>query len=183
MAYDFNIFKNKVKEVEDWLHKEYQGIRTGQASPMILDGVRVEAYGQMSPVNQVAGITTEGARSLRVVPWDNSVLKALEKAIQVANLGVSVMSDDKGIRVNFPELTSETRTTLLKLAKSKLEDARISLRSARTDTLTDLDKKKDDGLIGEDDHKRNKVELQKYVDDSNLKLEEVFARKEKEISL
>jgi ribosome recycling factor len=183
MAYDFNNFKKKVKEIEDWLHKEYQGIRTGQATPAILDSIRVEAYGQSMPINQVAGITTEGPRSLRVAPWDNTVLKAIEKAIQVANLGVSVMADDKGVRVNFPELTSETRGMLLKLAKAKLEEARISLRSARTDTISDLDKKQKEGTVGEDDHKRYKTELQKFVDDSNLKLEEVFGKKEKEISL
>ena len=183
MAYDFNIFKSKVKEIEDWLHKEYQGIRTGQATPAILDNIRVESYGQSMPINQVAGITSGGPRSLRIAPWDNSVVKAIEKAIQVANLGVSVMSDDKGVRVNFPELTSETRGMLLKLAKAKLEDARISLRSARTDVISDLDKKQKEGIIGEDDHKRHKTELQKFIDDSNLKLEEVFGKKEKEISL
>jgi ribosome recycling factor len=150
---------------------------------MILDGILVEAYGQMMPVNQVAGITTEGARSLRLAPWDNGVIKALEKAIQVANLGVSVMSDDKGVRVNFPELTAETRTTLLKLAKSKLEDARVSLRSLRTDILGDIDRKEKEGGMGEDDKLRYKTELQKLVDASNKNLDEIFFKKEKEVAL
>jgi len=183
MAYDFTKFKNEAKGIEEWLKKEYQGIRTGQAAPAILDSILVESYGQTMPINQVASITTEGARSLRIAPWDNSVIKAIEKAVQVANLGVSVMSDDKGVRVSFPELTSETRGTLLKLAKSKLEDGRVSLRSLRTETLSDIEAKEKAGSMGEDDKARYKTELQKYVDVTNGVLEEVFAKKEKEISL
>ncbi|MEI6420260.1 MAG: ribosome recycling factor [bacterium] len=183
MAYDFTKFKNEAKGVEEWLKKEYQGLRTGQASPAILDGILVEAYGQMMPLNQVAGITTEGARSIRVAPWDNTVVKAIEKAITVANLGVAVMSDSNGVRVNFPELTSESRATLMKLAKSKLEDARVSVRGLRTDTLNDIDAKEKAGGMGEDEKVRLKGELQKYVDASNVALDVIYDKKEKEISL
>ena len=135
------------------------------------------------PINQVAGITTEGARSIRVAPWDNKVVKAIEKAITVANLGVAVMSDSNGVRVNFPELTSESRATLMKLAKSKLEDARVSVRGLRTDTLNDIEAKEKAGGMGEDEKIRLKVELQKHVDASNEALDAIFEKKEKEISL
>ena len=183
MAYDFTKFKTEAKAIEEWLKKEYQGIRTGQAAPAILDGILVEAYGQSMPSNQVAGITAEGARSLRIAPWDNNVIKAIEKAIQIANLGVSVMSDDKGVRVNFPELTSETRATLLKLAKSRLEDARVSVRDIRSETMTDIDNKEKGGGMGEDEKNRFKADLQKFVDATNKALEDTFEKKENEISL
>lgn len=183
MAYDFTKFKSETKTIEEWLKKEYQGLRTGQAAPAILDGILVEAYGQSMPINQVAGITAEGARSLRIAPWDNSVIKAIEKAIQVANLGVSVMSDDKGVRVNFPELTSETRTALIKLAKTKLEEARVSVRDARAEVIADIDAKEKEGGMGEDDKRRYKEDLQKLIDTTNKTLEDIFDKKDKEISL
>jgi len=183
MAYDFNIFKTKAKEVEDWLKKEYQSIRTGMASPAILDGVVVESYGQRMSIKQVAGVNIEDARVLRIAPWDMSQVKSIEKGILLADLGVSVTVDDKGIRVFFPELTAERRQLLLKTAKAKLEDARVSLRSLRTDIHTDIDKKGKAGGVGEDDIKRYKNDLQKMIDEGNKALEEIFVKKEKEISL
>lgn len=183
MAYDFTTYKNKAKEIEEWLRKEYQGIRTGQASPAILDSIMVEAYGQMMPIKQVAGITIEDARSLRISPWDMSVAKAVEKAITVANLGVSVSADDKGVRVSFPELTADRRATLLKLAKGKLEEARASIRALRNEVMSDIERKEKEGGMGEDEKNRYKTELQKSVDTTNQTLEEIMDKKEKEISL
>ncbi|MEI8339318.1 MAG: ribosome recycling factor [bacterium] len=183
MAYDFTKFKTESKEIEEWLRKECQSIRTGQAAPSILDGVMVEAYGQSMPIKQVAGITIEDARSIRISPWDTSVTKAIEKGIMVADLGVSVSSDDKGVRVSFPELTADRRVTLLKLAKGKLEESRATLRALRNVTMTDIENKEKEGGMGEDEKNRYKTELQKMVDATNAVLEEVLNKKEKEISL
>ncbi len=174
MTYDFKILKEKTKGVEEWLKKEYQVIRTGSASPAILDNVLVEVYGQRMPINQMAGISVEDARVLRINPWDKAQSKEIEKAITAANLGVSVQTDDKGVRVFFPELTSDRRELLKKTAKSKLEDAKVSLRAVRDEIWNAIQEKEKEGGMGEDDKFRFKNEMQKNIDDS---------KKEKEINL
>src|ERR1035437_7468651 len=137
MGYDFKKLKDNIKGSEEWLKKEYSGLRTGIASPTILDGVFVEVYGSHLPINQVANIGIEDARVIRITPWDKTQSKAIEKAITVANLGVSVGTDDKGVRIFFPELTGDRRTLLIKTAKAKLEDAKVNVRSFRDDTWND----------------------------------------------
>ncbi len=117
MAYDFNPFKKKVAGTEEWLKKEFSSLRTGMASPALLDGVRVDSYGAQSPLSAVGSVTTEGPRTLRVTAWDAGQIKEIEKAIIIASLGVSVVVDDKGLRVNVPELTAERRTAIVKMAK------------------------------------------------------------------
>jgi ribosome recycling factor len=181
MAYNFSSFKQQIKDVEEWLKKEHTTIRTGRATPSILDKVMVESYGQMSPISQVATISLEGPRSLRVTPWDTSVVKSIEKAILVSNLGLSVVVDDKGLRLTFPELTTESRTQFVKLAKQKLEEARQTLRGLRDDVWQDIQNAEKQGGMGEDEKFRLKNEMQKMVDDANLALEKQAESKEKEI--
>jgi len=180
MAYDFSKFKKHVTAGEDWLKKEYSSLRTGQANPALLDSVKVDSYGAPVPISQVASVTTEGARTLRITPWDASQIKEIEKAIIVASLGVSVTVDDKGLRVNVPDLTAERRTQIIKIAKEKLEDARRTMRTHRDDVIKDLQAQEKAG-VGKDDIFRYKAEVQKIIDDSNKKMEEVYAKKEKEI--
>lgn len=173
--------KQKFNEVIDWLVKEYAGIRTGQASPAILDGVRVESYGTFMSLQQVGSVGIEDVRTLRVVPWDASQVVAVEKAIRNADLGVSVVTDSSGLRVIFPELTSERRVQLLKLAKSKLEDARISVRSVRDDEMKEVERKFKATEIGEDDKFTLKEAIQKAVEETNSSLESLFINKEREL--
>ena len=182
MAYDFKKLKENIKGAEEWLKKEYSGLRTGIASPSILDGVVVEVYGSHMPINQVANIGIEDARVIRITPWDKSQAKAIEKAITVAELGVSVGADDKGVRVFFPELTGERRQLLIKTAKAKLEDAKVNVRGYRDDILKDIQGKHKEGEMGEDDMFRSKEEMQKIVDAGNASLEAWFEKKEKEIN-
>ncbi len=182
MNYNFSPFKQGVKEVEEWLKKEFSQIRTGRASPAILDSVMVESYGSRMPINQVGNITLEGARSMKVVPWDMSQAKAIEKAILVSNLGLSVSVDDTGVRISFPELTTERREALIKVAKQKLEDARVSLRTEREKVLKDIDAQEKAGTINKDDKFRFKNELQKMIDEIHVKFEELTVKKEIEIS-
>lgn len=182
MTYDFKKLKEELKNAEEWLKKEFMTLRTGIASPAILDGVQVEAYGSRMHINQVGSIAIEDARVIRVSPYDKSQVKEIEKAITSANLGVSVMVDDKGIRVFFPELTGERRAVLIKTAKEKVENAKKNVRSAREETMKDLDNKEKDGEIGEDDCIRYRKEVQKLVDDTNKNLETVLEKKEKEIN-
>ena len=182
MAYNFSQFRQKTKDLEDWLKREMATIRTGRATPAILDGVKVEVYGSDMPINQVANISIEDARSLRVTPWDISLAKAIEKGILISNLGLSVAVDDKGVRITFPELTSDRRGALVKVAKQKLEDARITLRTEREKVIKDVDGQKKEGVISEDEQFRLKAELQKMVDETSSLLEQLFNKKEREIA-
>ncbi len=182
MAYDFKPFEKKIKEIEDRLSKELSGVRTGRATPAILDGVQVESYGSRVPVTQVANIAVEDARSLRITPWDASMGKEIEKAILQANLGLSVGADEKGVRVFFPELTSERRVSLLKVAKEKVEEIRTSLRMARDEVWNDIQAKEKAKEMSEDDKFRGKEDMQKRVDAANASFDAALERKEKEIA-
>lgn len=164
-----------------WLQKEYAGIRTGQANPGLLDSVKVESYGTYLPIQQIGSVGTEDARTLRVSLWDSSQVPALERALREADLGVSVVADSSGLRVIFPELTSERRTQLMKLAKTKLEDARISVRGVRDDEMKELDRSFKAKEMGEDDMFATKEKIQKFVEETNNKLESLFNNKEREL--
>ncbi|HVS79456.1 MAG TPA: ribosome recycling factor [Candidatus Paceibacterota bacterium] len=182
MAYNFAPFQQKVKESEDWLKQEYQGLRTGRATPAILDLVKVESYGTRMPLNQIGGISIEDARTLRITPWDMSQVKSVEKALMESDLGLGVSVDEKGLRVKFPELTAERRDQLVKVARQKLEDARVALRSEREKTWDDIQKKEKEGGMSEDEKFRLKDQMQKIVDEANKRLEEMAEKKEQEIA-
>lgn len=181
MLYDFSKLKDKTKEIEEWLKREYTGVRTGMAAPALLDSVVVESYGSRMGIKELASISIEDARSLRISPWDSSQTASIEKAITLANLGVSLRADEKGIRALFPELTTERRAALVKIANNKLEEARVSLRSVRDEIWNEIQKKEKEGVMGEDDKFRLKNEMQKIIDGANKKLEEIAAKKDKEI--
>jgi ribosome recycling factor len=174
--------KKRLEEVIIWLQKEFSGIRTGQANPGLLDSVKVEAYGTYMSIQQVGSVSTEDARTLRVSVWDAGQLSALEKAIRDADLGVSLVTDSSGLRVIFPELTSERRAQLVKLAKSKLEDARIAVRAVRDDAMKELERAFKASELSEDDKFTNKETIQKGVEDTNNKLEALFGAKERELA-
>lgn len=181
MTYDFTPFKKKIKDLEEWLKREQSQVRTGRATPALLDGVMVEAYGAKSPLNQIGSLAIEDPRTLRLSLWDMSQVKNAEKAIVAANLGVAVAVDEKGIRVSFPELTSERRTTLVKIAKEKLESARISLRKLRDEVWEDIQAKEELGGMSEDEKFRFKAEMEKLVQETNKSLDVLADKKEKEI--
>ncbi len=181
MSYNFSPLKENIKNTEEWLKKEFASIRTGRANPAILDGVKVESYGSFMPINQLANVSVADARMLVISPWDSSGVKAIEKAIIDSGLGLSVNVDDKGIRVIFPELTSDRRVGLLKIAKQKLEDARVTLRTEREKVIKDIERQEKEGSMGEDEKFRLKTELQKMLDESGRVLEGMLSKKEKEI--
>ena len=179
----FNLqqLKNKIQETEKWLDKELTSVRTGRANPALLDSVRVDSYGTLVTINQIGSIAIEDSRSLRISPWDASQVKALEKAIGAANLGVSTVVDEKGLRVIFPELTNDRRKDIVKIAKDKFEQARVTLRKNRDEVMQDLEKKFKAKEMGEDDKFRHKTEIEKLVSESGKKLETAMSKKEKEI--
>lgn len=182
MPFDFKPFEQKVTGAREWLAREYQGLRTGRASPAILDGVSVAAYGSQMPMKQVANVSVEDARTLRIQPWDASLVKDIERAIAAANLGVGTAADSSGLRVTFPDLTSERRQELVKIAKGKLEEAKATLRVARDDAWKQIQEREREGTLTEDDKYSLKDELQKKMDAANEALENAFKAKEKEMS-
>lgn len=181
MQYNFLNFKNELKKIEEFLSKEYTQLNIGRASPMVLDGVSVEVYGAYQPIKNVASVSIEDPKTLRIAPWDKGQIKAIEKAIMTADLGLSVATDDMGIRVIFPQLTTETRQKLVKVLKEKLEESRIVVRKSREGTWDDVQVLEKDGKMTEDEKFRAKEDLQKLVDETNQNLEAIFEKKEKEV--
>jgi len=181
MQYNFSNLKLELKKVEEFLGKEYRELNVGRASPSVLDSISVESYGAYVPLKNVASISIEDSKTLRIAPWNKMELKGIEKAIISANLGLSVATDDSGIRVIFPQLTTETRGALVKILKEKLEVARIVVRREREKVWDDVQIKEKEGKIPEDDKFRAKEELQKIVDETNKNLETTFEKKEKEV--
>lgn len=179
--YNFTSLKARGGEVLAWLAKELHGVRTGRATPMILDHVMVKAYDARTPLKQLASISIEDAKSLRVVPWDRSQTKEIETAIAAANLGISVAPDASGLRIIFPSLTAESRLHLEKLVRGKLEEAKITWRLERDRAWTEIQTRERTGDLSQDDKFRAKDELQKIVDATNQELEQAVLRKEKEI--
>ena len=181
MQYNFSNLKTGLKKIEEFLSKEYSQLNIGRASPMVLDGVSVESYGSFVPLKNVASVSIEDPKTLRVAPWDKSQIKSIEKAIVSANLGLSVATDDLGIRVIFPQLTTETRQTLVKVLKEKLEESRITARHERVLVLEDIEAKEKEGKITEDEKFKAKEELQKIINETNGNLEAIFEKKEREV--
>ncbi len=181
MAYSFSDFNTQGKESVEWLKREYTGISTGRATPAILDLVTIENYGSRVAVPHVASVTIEDPRTLRVAPWDKSQIKTIEAGLREADLGLSVSVDDAGLRIFFPQLTTERRAQLVKVLKDKMEDARVKVRLNRQEVQKDIESQKKEGALPEDDAKRALDELQKRVDELNAELEEVFQKKEAEV--
>lgn len=173
--------QKKLNGAAEWLRGEYVAIRTGQAAPGILDSVRVDSYGAKVPINQVGSINIEDARTLRVSPWDRDSIVAIERAIIDADLGVGVVTDSQGLRITFPELTGERRDQLLRLAKQKLEEARVRVRSVRDERIKDIEARNKAKDLGDDDARREKETVQKKIDEANQQLEALYDRKESEI--
>ncbi len=182
MEYDFTSFDAKIAAAHEWLSREYRGLRTGRATSAILDGISVSAYGAMTPLKQVANVSVEDARSFRIAPWDPSLVKDIERAIAAANLGLGIGSDSSGVRVTFPELTAERREELINIAKSKLEEARATLRVARDEERKVIADEEKEGTISEDERFRSNEDIQKRSDKANAELEQLFTNKEKEMS-
>jgi ribosome recycling factor len=181
MAYDFKPFDAKLASAQEWLGREYRALRTGRANPAILDGVQVSAYGSLQPMKHVATIGVEDARTLRVQPFDTSLVKDIERAIVAADLGLGTVPDQSGIRLTFPDLTTERRQEFVKVAKGKLEEARATIRVARDETWKQIQDAEKEGGMGEDEKFRLKDEMQKKVDAANEALEKLFDAKEKEM--
>ncbi|TAK44872.1 MAG: ribosome recycling factor [Saprospiraceae bacterium] len=169
-----------VKGTIDHLQFELSKVRTGKASPTMLADILIDYYGSMTPLNQVANISTSDARTLSIQPWEKSMLGAIERAIFEANLGVTPMNDGEQVRLNIPPLTEERRRELVKQAKSYGEDAKISLRSARHKVLDAIKKSVKNGY-SEDAGKDREKEVQDTINEYSKKIDHLVEAKEKDV--
>lgn len=169
-----------MKKAIEYTTNQFNNLHTGKASPAMLDSVKVEAYGAVSKLKEVAAVSTPDARSIVVQPWDKSILKDVEKAIIDANLGLNPLIDGGILRVPIPELTGERRTELAKQAGSMAEDGRVRVRQARRDSLDIIKSSKDDGL-SEDDIKRLEKDIQKEHDTYIAKINDELSKKEADL--
>ncbi|MEX0913032.1 MAG: ribosome recycling factor [Candidatus Paceibacterota bacterium] len=174
-------FQKKLDGAAEWLRNEYVAVRTGQANPSLLDNIKVDSYGTKVAINQVGSVGIEDARTLRISPWDSDSIAAIERALIDADLGIGVVTDSQGLRVSFPELTGERREQLLRLAKQKMEDARVRVRGARDERMKNIDARNKAKELGDDEARREKEQVQKQTDEINKKLENLYQQKEKEI--
>ena len=168
------------KSVESTTH-EFTTVRTGRASPHLLDRVQVDYYGATTPLRQLANISASEARLLTITPYDKSSIKAIEKAILESDVGLTPSNDGQIIRLVIPELTEERRRELVKVVHRLAEEGRIAIRNVRRDVMHDLRELKEEGEVGGDDEHRAEVELQKLTDQRVAELEAALQAKEKEI--
>lgn len=163
------------------LEEDLAGVRTGRASPQLIEKLPVEYYGQPVPLVQLASISVPESRQLLIRPFDASSDKNIAKAIMTSDLGLNPVSDGKNIRLTLPPLTEERRRDLLKFINQRLEEARIAVRNVRRDAIKDLREFEDEKLISEDELKRAEEDIQKLVDHISEEIDEIGKRKEQEI--
>lgn len=173
--------KEKMGKTIKALESEYGAIRAGRANPQILDRVTVDYYGTPTPINQLASVSATEARVLTIQPWDKSVLKPIEKAIQTSDVGINPMNDGSVIRLTFPPLTEDRRKELAREVQKIGENSKVALRSIRRDAIEKLKTMKKNNEITEDDQKNGEKKIQKITDEFVADVEKLADAKEKEI--
>ena len=163
------------------LEGNMQAIRAGRANPKLLDRISVDYYGTPTPLNQIGNVTVPEARMMVIKPWEKTMLKAIEKAIQTSDLGLNPNNDGEVIRLIFPELNAERRKDLSKQVKKNAEDAKVDVSSIRRDAIEQVKKLKKDSLITEDDQRKAEEDAQKLTDKAIKEIDVIAAAKEKEI--
>ena len=181
MAVDFKDFERRMNKALDHLDEEFGAVRAGRANPKVLDRITVEYYGSETPLNGVATISTPDARTLVIQPWDTKLLKDIQKAIQVSDLGINPQNDGRVIRLSFPQLTEDRRKDLVKQVKKYSEEAKVAMRNIRRDGMDYVKKLKKNSEITEDDQKKAEKDLQDLLDKMIKKVDEATAVKEKEL--
>jgi len=177
----FQKFKEEMEKTLATLSKSFSRVRTGRASIALLDGIKVDYYGTPTPIVQVANVSVPESRLILIVPWDVSIIGAIEKAIQKSDLGVTPSNDGKVVRLAIPQLTEERRKEIAKTVKKMSEEGKVKLRNARRDANEELKKLKKDNKISEDEMFTAQDEVQKLTDQYIEKTDKILAAKEKEI--
>ncbi len=181
MPFNINELKHRMQGAQDSLEKEYTGLRTGRASTNMLEVVTVEAYGARMPLNQVGTVSVPEPRLLTVQVWDAGMTKAVEKAIRESGLGLNPQGEGTLIRVPVPELSTERRQELQKVAGKYAEQARVAIRNIRRDGMDAVKKMEKEKEISEDDQKRLSDDIQKVTDDAIKKVDQTLAAKEADV--
>lgn len=181
MNVDFKEFGRKMDKTLDVLADNFGAVRAGRANPKVLDRITVEYYGQETALNGVATISSPDARTLVIQPWDGSLLKEIQKAILMSDLGINPQNDGRVIRLTFPQLTEERRKELTKQVKKYAEDAKVAMRNIRRDGMDHVKNLKKNNEITEDDQKKAEKDLQDLLDKYIKRVDEDLAAKEKEL--
>lgn len=177
----YNEAETRMKGAIEALEEDLSGIRTGRASPALVEKLPVEYYGTPTPLMQLASISVPESRTLLIRPFDATTLRAIERAIQTSDLGLNPNNDGKAIRLNLPPLTEERRHDLVKLVHNRLEEARVAIRNIRRDSIKDLREFEQEKMISEDDLKKGEADAQKLTDQYIETVNEIGVHKEKEI--
>jgi ribosome recycling factor len=173
--------ERKMHKAVDALKKDLTSIRTGRASPALIEHMPIEYYGTTSPLNQLAGISAPEPRLLVVQPWDRASMSAIEKSIQKSDLGLNPVNDGKVIRLAIPTLTEERRKDLVKLVKGKVEEGKVAIRNVRREAVADIKDLKQEKMISEDDERRGDEKVQEMTDKFIKQMDAVGVAKEEEI--
>ena len=181
MSPETKVYDAKMQKTIEVVKANFASVRAGRANAGVLDRIFVEYYGTPTPLNQVAAISSPDPRTLMIQPWDGTLLKAIEKAIQTSELGINPQNDGKSIRLNFPQLTEERRKELVKQIRKYAENGKVAVRNIRRDAMEHFKKLEKASEITEDEMKQAEKDLQKLTDDSCKKLDELLAKKEKEL--
>jgi ribosome recycling factor len=171
----------RMSSAAEALKKEFSSIRTGRASMALLDGIVVDYYGTLTPLQQLASLSIPESRQITIQPWEQRIIPEIEKAILKSDLGLTPMNDGKMIRINIPILTEERRKQLVKVVRKRAEEAKVAVRNIRRDTNDELKKLEKDKHLSEDDVKKEQEEIQKITDSFIKKIDEIVEHKEKEI--
>ena len=177
----FKELKDKMDRSIDALHREIAKLRTGRVSISMLDGIRVDYYGTMTPLNQLATMSVPESRLITIQPWDASVLLALEKAIMNSDMGLTPANDGKLIRISIPQLTEERRKEIVKTAKKNAEECKVAIRNNRRDANEEIKKLEKDKTISQDDMKKSQTKIQEITDKYIDRVDDILKHKEKEI--
>ncbi len=175
-------YESKMMKTVEVLQSQFQSVRAGRANPAVLDHIRVDYYGTATPINQVGSVSAPDPRTLVVQPWDASVLKEIDKAIQTSDLGINPMNDGRVIRLVFPQLTEERRKDLIKQVSKYGEEAKVAIRNIRRDAIDTFKAQRKKSEITEDDLKDMEKDLQKLTDEYVKHIDEAVEKKDKELN-
>lgn len=178
---EYKVYEGKMGKSIDSVAADFASVRAGRANAAVLDRIMVDYYGSPTSIQQIAAISSPDPRSLVIAPWDATAVKAIEKAIQNSDLGINPQNDGKSIRLNFPQLTEERRKELVKQIRKYAENGKVAVRNIRRDAMEHFKKLEKASEITEDEMKQAEKDLQKLTDDSCKKLDELLAKKEKEL--
>ena len=178
---EYKVYEEKMRKSIDSVAADFASVRAGRANASVLDRIMVDYYGSPTPIQQIASITSPDPRSLVIQPWDSSAVKLIKKAIETSDLGINPQDDGRSLRLAFPQLTEERRKELVKQIHKYGENGKVAIRNIRRDAMDYFKKMEKKSEITEDELKQAEKDLQKMTDDSCRKIDELLAKKEKEL--